>query len=104
MIELSDLPQKELFKGFKGQFIHAQGVTLAYWDVEEGAVLPTHAHFHEQITTVVTGQFELTVGNQTNVYKPGQIAVIPSNVPHAGKALTACKLMDVFSPVREDYR
>ena len=104
MIQLSDIPQREIMKGFKGQFVHAEGVTLAYWNVEEGAVLPTHAHFHEQVTTVVEGRFELTVGLETNVYEAGLVAVIPANVPHSGRALTACKLLDVFSPVREDYR
>ena len=104
MIQLSDIPQREIMEGFKGQFVHAEGVTLAYWDVDAGASLPTHAHFHEQITTVVEGRFELTIGDTTNVYEAGLVAVIPSNVPHSGKALTACKLLDVFSPVREDYR
>ena len=53
---------------------------------------------------VVEGQFEFTLNGQTQVYTDGAIVPIPSNIPHSGKALTACKLMDVFSPVREEYR
>ena len=104
MIEIRTLPEKEIVKGFVAKFIHTDTLTMGYWDVEEGAVLPMHAHFHEQITTVIEGKFELTVGDETRVYENGLVAVIPPNVVHGGKALTACKLFDIFSPVREDYK
>jgi len=35
--------------------------------------------------------------------KPGETAYIPGNVPHSGRTITACKLIDVFTPVREDW-
>jgi quercetin dioxygenase-like cupin family protein len=104
MIQVSEIPQREVFKGFKARFIHTENTTLAYWDVEAGSVLPMHSHFHEQFTTVIEGKFELTVGDATHVYEAGKVAVIPSNVVHGGKALTDCQLFDVFSPVREDYK
>ena len=53
---------------------------------------------------VVEGEFEFTLNGETQVYSDGAIVLIPSNIPHAGKALTACRLMDVFSPVREEYK
>ncbi|PWK27605.1 Cupin domain-containing protein [Arcicella aurantiaca] len=104
MIEITTLPEKEIVKGFVGKFIHTDTITLGYWDVEEGATLPLHSHFHEQITTVIEGKFELTIGDETKIYENGLVAVIPPNVVHGGKALTDCKLLDVFSPVREDYK
>ena len=51
---------------------------------------------------VVEGEFEFTLAGETKVYASGDVVVIPSNVPHAGTALTPCKLMDVFSPRRDD--
>jgi quercetin dioxygenase-like cupin family protein len=104
MIEISNLPQNEIKEGFKARFVHTENLTLGYWDVVEGAVLPMHSHFHEQITQVLEGEFELTVGEQTQVYRLGQIVVIPPHIPHGGKALTECKLFDIFCPVREDYQ
>ena len=104
MIEITSIAQKEIIEGFKARFIHTDNLTLGYWDVEEGAVLPLHSHFLEQVTKVLEGKFELTVGDETKVYEAGYVAVIPSHVIHGGKALTPCKLFDIFSPVREDYK
>jgi quercetin dioxygenase-like cupin family protein len=53
---------------------------------------------------VVSGKFEFTLNGETKVYNSGDIVPIPSNIPHSGKALSPCNLMDVFSPVREEYR
>jgi quercetin dioxygenase-like cupin family protein len=47
---------------------------------------------------------ELTVGDETYRMIPGQIVTIPSDVPHSGRAITDCEIMDVFCPVREDYK
>jgi quercetin dioxygenase-like cupin family protein len=46
----------------------------------------------------------LTVNGETKIYENGLVAIIPSNVVHGGVALSNCKLFDVFSPVREDYK
>ncbi len=102
-VQILDISSKEIKEGFNARFIHTESLTLGYWDVEEGAVLPMHSHFHEQITTVIEGKFEMTIGNETKIYEAGVLAVIPPNVVHGGKALTVCKLFDIFCPVREDY-
>lgn len=102
-IDISKIQQKEIIKGFKARFIHTEQSTMAFWEVEKGASLPVHAHIHEQTTVVLEGKFELTIDGETKIYEPGLVAVIPSNISHSGVALTDCKLLDVFSPVREDY-
>jgi quercetin dioxygenase-like cupin family protein len=52
---------------------------------------------------VLEGSFELVVDGESLVLEPGIIAVIPSNVKHYGHAVTDCLMLDVFSPVRQDY-
>ena len=94
----------EVIKGYHGKFIHTKTMTMAFWDVEAGATIPVHHHIHEQICQVLEGKFELTVDGEQRIYEPGGVVVIPSNVPHGGVAITNCKLMDMFSPVREDYK
>ncbi len=102
--DLDPLPTREIVPGFHGRFIHSETMTFSYWEVEQGATLPAHAHPHEQITTVLEGRFEMTVGGETRILEPGAVAVIPGNVSHWGKALTPCRIMDVFQPPRDDYR
>jgi len=103
-VELNTLTGKEVVPGYFGRAIHTGSLTLMYWTVEAGASIPMHQHPHEQIAHVLTGRFELTVDSEKRELVPGLVAVIPPNVPHGGKALTACELLDVFQPEREDYR
>ena len=101
---LDDLAQKTPIPGFTGRFVHSEHMTLAYWTVEAGAELPEHAHPHEQVTHMIEGQFTLTIDGETETLGPGCVGMVPSNARHSGKALTPCRIMDVFYPVREDYR
>lgn len=103
-IQLKDIPSKELLPGFTGRMIHTNNMTLAWWDIKKGSILPEHHHEHEQVAAqVISGELELTLEGETRVMKAGDIAVIPSNAVHSGRAITDCQVLDVFSPVREDY-
>ena len=101
---LDQIPERELIPGFRARFVHGEHITVGQVRIQAGATLPQHAHPHEQITTVVTGRLEFTLGGETSVLKPGVVAMIPPNVPHSAKALTDCLVVDAFYPVREDYR
>jgi len=103
-MNISEIEPKEIIKGFKGRFVHTEAFSIGFWEVDAGAELPLHSHIHEQSTQVIEGQFEMTCNGETKIYEPGMIVTIPSNVEHGGRAITNCKLTDVFSPVREDYK
>jgi quercetin dioxygenase-like cupin family protein len=103
-IDISKIPLREVLPGFNARFIHSAQTTTVFWEVKKGAELPTHSHIHEQISMVTEGEFQMTINNVTKIYKSGMLVIIPSNVTHSGIAITACKLTDIFSPVREDYK
>ncbi len=103
-VSLDDLDASEKIPGYLGRFVHGETMTMARWEVDAGASFPEHAHPHEQISMVVKGEFELTIEGNTQVLHAGRIAVIPSRATHSGQALTDCEIIDVFSPVRDDYR
>ena len=66
--------------------------------------MPEHSHSHEQIVNLIEGELELRVGDEVRIVAPGIVAIIAPDVPHSGKAITMCRIIDVFHPVREDYR
>ena len=103
-IDLDALGTKEPVPGYKGIFLHSDHMTVAFWNVSEGAVMPEHSHASEQVATIVEGEFQLTIACETRVLEPGVAAIIPSGIPHSGRALTRCRLVDAFYPVRKDYQ
>ena len=98
------IPERTVVPGYRARFAHTERMTFALWNVDAGAMLPAHAHPHEQVVQVRQGAFELTIESETVVLRPDSIAVIAPNRTHSGRALTDCRILDVFSPVREDYR
>ena len=99
-----DIPEKEIFEGLRARFIHTSNITIGHVSIDKGAELPEHYHIHEQITYIVDGELEMTIDGQTSILQAGMSAVIPSNIKHSAKAITSCKVIDTFSPVREDYK
>ena len=100
---IADIAERELLPGFHVRFIHTENMTIGHFRIEAGSELPLHHHPHEQVTTLLEGRFAMTLDGEERICEPGQAVVIPGNVPHSGKALTDCRIIDVFSPPREDY-
>jgi len=101
-VSLGGVCEEEPFSGFRVRFVHTRFMTLAYWRVRAGSVLPVHRHPHEQVMNVVEGTFELTVEKVTQWLESGVVAVIPPDAEHYGRAITDCLIIDVFYPIRED--
>jgi len=103
-LDLSTLEPREPMAGFRGRFVHSETMTFVHWTIAAGAALADHAHPHEQVANVIAGQFELTIDGETQTLGPGTVGIIPANARHSGRALTECRIIDVFYPIREDYR
>lgn len=104
MNQIKDIPAKALVDGIIGHYVHGDQMTLGYVEIEPGSILPEHHHLHEQITFILEGQLDMVIGGKPCPLKAGMYYVIPSNVPHSAVARVACKVIDVFNPVREDYK
>ena len=99
-----DIPGKNLVPGIIGRYAHGTNMTFGFVEIQKGSDLPLHQHVHEQITYILEGELEMNIGEERYTLKPGMYHVIPSNTPHSAIAKMDCKLIDVFGPVREDYR
>jgi len=101
---LNEMEEKEMVPGFFGRFIHTENMTLAYWRIAPGSVLPEHSHPQEQVVNLILGTLKLTVDGTEHTLRSGSVAIIPPDVPHSGRAVTDCRVIDVFYPVRDDYK
>ena len=77
---------------------------LSFVQFEPYAVVEMHSHPHEQMGLLLEGELTFTIGDEEHIVKPGQMWRIPGDVPHKAVAVGGPAIvMDVFSPVREDY-
>lgn len=104
MLHLDNIKGKEIVPGYFGRFVHGEKITLSIVDIKKGSPLPEHRHPHEQVTFILEGELEMIIGGEKMVLTAGTSHVIPGNTPHSAIALTDCRVLDAFSPVREDYR
>ena len=102
--DFSAVPVKEIAPGVRGRYVHSAQVTQGVVDLAQGAAVPDHSHPHEQWTMVMSGSLDLTVGGKLHTLTPGKVLYIAPNERHSARAAVACQVLDVFHPVREDYR
>jgi quercetin dioxygenase-like cupin family protein len=103
MQTIKEITPKEIVPGITGYYTHGKDLTFGLVEIKAGTILPQHHHVHEQITYIIEGQLDMTIGGKFCPLTKGTYYVIPSNTPHSGVAQTDCKVIDVFNPVRADY-
>lgn len=104
MQDIKKIKPKEIVPGITGYYAHGEKMTLGYVELLEGASIPMHQHPEEQITYIIEGQLDMIIDGKPFSLTSGMYHVIPSHTPHTAVAKTFCKLIDAFSPVREDYK
>lgn len=103
-IDLSEIPQIEPVPGCRLRTPFGQNLMLSYLEMDAGAEVPLHHHPHEQGGVLLQGTLDLTIGDETRRVTSGSLFLIPPNVPHRAVAVGGpVVVLDVFSPVREDY-
>jgi quercetin dioxygenase-like cupin family protein len=78
-------------------------IMLVKAEFQEGSIGPIHHHFHSQVTYVESGVFEVTIGEGKKKLRAGDAFYIPPHEPHGAICLEPGVLIDVFSPIREDF-
>lgn len=70
---------------------------------EKGAIGSLHSHPHTQITYVVSGEFAFTIDGEERIVRPGDTMLKEDGVIHGCVCLEAGVLLDIFTPMREDF-
>jgi quercetin dioxygenase-like cupin family protein len=104
VVRLAEVAAFELAPGVSARPLFGDGAMLNLVELEPGAGVPTHSHSHEQLGHVLKGELELTIAGTLHVLRPGDAFQIPGGTEHAARSEHGCVVLDVFQPVREDYR
>lgn len=96
---------KQVVDGIHIRSFWGDHLTLAVVDLDANAVLPNHNHPHEQGGLILNGEIEFTISGQTRRLNAGDLYLIPGGVEHSARTgLEPVRLLDIFSPVREDMK
>ena len=99
-----DRPVEDLGNGVTRKILaHAGGLMQVAVAFERGAEGPLHSHPHEQLTYVLSGEFEFTIGPETKIVRAGDTLYKQPNVIHGCRCLEAGVLLDTFTPQRTDF-
>ncbi len=104
MQKIKEVKQKELAPGIVGYYVHGNQSSFGLVELKAGSTVPGHRHIQEQITYILEGRLDMVIGGQPCLLEAGMYHVIASNIVHSAVAITDCKVIDAFSPVREDYK
>jgi quercetin dioxygenase-like cupin family protein len=94
---------EELTPAIGRQALHTDRLTVARILLRAGAVVPAHAHDHEQVSTVLRGRLRFQVGGDERVIAANESVIVPANVPHGVEAIENTVVLDVFAPARDDW-
>jgi quercetin dioxygenase-like cupin family protein len=103
-IDIESIEPQEVVPGCRLRTPYGKHLMLSYLEMDAGAEIPLHDHPHEQAGMLLKGKLLLTIGDETRTVLPGAMFLIPPHVPHRAVAIDGPALvLDVFSPIREDY-
>lgn len=101
---LNDIPLERVSDVFARRFFTGEKITMAFIEIKKGCVVPLHQHDSEQFSYCISGALAFKIGGEELVLRAGELVEIPSNVPHEAVATEDFTGIDVFSPIRADWR
>ena len=98
-----DIPSEQINESIARRFITADSVTIGRFELKQGGVVPSHSHANEQISIVLSGVLLFKIDGRETVVRAGEVMQIPGNAAHEVEVLEDTLVVDVFSPVRQDW-
>jgi len=96
--------KKELIEGVQlSTLVHGEKTLMGQFSIAKGSAIPPHSHPHEQTGFMVSGKLRFKVEDEVLEVETGDSWCIPGEAEHAVEALEDSVVIEVFSPVREDY-
>ena len=103
-VKADELPRMELFPGALSGLVAGQQLMLSFLEMETGSRVPEHSHPHEQAGLMLQGVLKFRIGSEERIMVSGDAFLVPPDMVHSGEVLEGpARVLDIFSPPREDY-
>jgi quercetin dioxygenase-like cupin family protein len=106
-LKRSETPVQEIRPGAERRIGHTDNLMIAVVDFYDGPKDepdPPHSHRHEQVCYVAEGEIVFILEDEQTRLGPGDVFLVPSDKPHTIQQLTEhVRLVDCFTPIREDF-
>ena len=83
--------------------VHSAALMLVRHQMQKGWHGAAHRHPHEQMVYVISGRIRIRVGDAWHDAAAGNNFIVASNTEHEAEAKEDSVVLDVFTPVRDDY-
>ena len=98
------IPFQDLGGGVRRKILaYCDEIMQAYLEFDTGAVGAMHSHPHIQLTHILEGEFEFTIGDEVKRVHAGDTLLKQPNVPHGCVCIQKGKLIDTFTPMRKYF-
>ena len=102
---LADIPALPIWTGVLARAVEGREMTFAIVELDADAVVAQHQHANEQMGIILQGSLRFNIGDESRELRAGDTYVIAGGMPHDAIAgPEGAVVVDVFSPVRADWR
>jgi len=105
-VNWDEIPTEQVGPKMERKLVYGEKVMIAKMKFKAGFSVPLHQHINEQVTQVTSGTMRFWFGEnkeETFDMHPGDVVVIPANVPHEALMVTDVEEIDTWTPIREDW-
>lgn len=104
MVVKKEEAKKRVFKGVSLDSLAAgEKSIVCKMNYVVGNFATEHTHPHEQSGYVISGKYRMIENGKEYLLAPGDSYAIPGNIPHSFEVIEGGEVIDVFTPIREDY-
>lgn len=105
IVKSSDAKIIKMGEGCERKVLASKGKLMTTeLNIKKGVCAPKHSHPHEQSNYILKGSMKFEIGLETVVLEEGDSCYIEPNVPHKATALEDSRMMEIFTPLREDIK
>lgn len=104
-INKQDVNKVEMLEGvYRKTLAYNNQLMSCFFILEKDAEIPLHEHEAHQIGYVIKGKIKFLTEKGDFIAEEGDSYVFDSNEKHGAKMIEYSEVIEIFSPIREEYK